>query len=137
MEKVRIVALEDDKNNVVAALHDEKIIDFRKSKLEISDDKPASYSTEISDALIKINGVLQILSGDLFQKLFVIHINNHAIADQNLKRHLVDGFDIRAVIVVHRRVEMSSAVAEHLGFTCVAVRPGRVIVWSQDKLHFR
>ncbi len=61
MEKVRIVALEQDKNNVVAALHKEKIIDLRKSKLEIGDDKPAAYSTEISDALIKVNGALQIL----------------------------------------------------------------------------
>ncbi len=61
MEKVRIVALEEDKNNVVAALHRMGILDLRKSKLETQDDKPASYSTEISDSLIKVNGALQIL----------------------------------------------------------------------------
>ena len=61
MEKVRIVALEEDKTNVVAALHRLGIIDLRKSKLEIADDKPASYSTDISDSLVKVNGALQIL----------------------------------------------------------------------------
>ncbi len=61
MEKVRIVALEEDKSNVVAALHQMGIIDLRKSKLEAMDDRPASYSTEISDSLIKVNGALQIL----------------------------------------------------------------------------
>ncbi len=61
MEKVRIVALEQDKNNVVAALHKEGIIDLRKSKLGIGDDRPAAYSTDVSDALIRVNGALQIL----------------------------------------------------------------------------
>ena len=61
MEKVRIVALEEDKIKVVAALHQMNIIDLRKSKLDATDDKPASYSTEISDSLIKVNGALQIL----------------------------------------------------------------------------
>ncbi len=61
MEKVRILALEQDRNRVVAALHTMGVIDLRKSKLQLGDDKPESYSTDISDALIRINGALQIL----------------------------------------------------------------------------
>ncbi len=61
MEKVRIVALDEDKDDVVTELHKMGIIDLRKSKLEMTDDKPAAYSTEISDSLIKVNGALQIL----------------------------------------------------------------------------
>ncbi|MEM3839303.1 MAG: V-type ATPase 116kDa subunit family protein [Candidatus Micrarchaeaceae archaeon] len=61
MEKIRAIALEEDKAKVVAALHNMNIIELRKSRLDINDDRPAPYSTEISDLLIKVNGALQIL----------------------------------------------------------------------------
>jgi V/A-type H+-transporting ATPase subunit I len=61
MEKVRVIALESDRRRIVSALHGLRIIDLRRSSLAIEDDKPASYSTEISDALIRINGALQVL----------------------------------------------------------------------------
>ena len=62
MQKVRIVSLEHDKPKVVAALHIIGALDLRKSKLELGDDRPAAYSTEISDSLIKVNGAIQMLS---------------------------------------------------------------------------
>ncbi len=61
MQKVRIVSLESDKQAVIAALHAIGAIDLRKSKLEISDDRPAPYSTDVSDALIKVTSALQLL----------------------------------------------------------------------------
>ncbi len=61
MEKIRIVAMDDDRERVVAALHQLSVIDLRKSRLEIPDDRPAVFSTELSDSLIKVNGALQIL----------------------------------------------------------------------------
>ena len=61
MEKVRIIALEGDKEAVVAELHSLGIIDLRKSGLELADDRPAAYSTDLSDSLIRINGALQLI----------------------------------------------------------------------------
>ncbi len=62
MQKVRIVSLEHDKPKVVAALHMLGALDLRKSKLDISDDRPDSHSSELSDSLIKVTGALQMLS---------------------------------------------------------------------------
>ena len=62
MQKIRIVSLEDDKENVIVALHVMGALDLRKSKLNIEDDRPAVYSTEISDSLVKVSGALQLLS---------------------------------------------------------------------------
>ncbi len=62
MQKVRIVSLDGDKPRVVAALHMIGAIDLRKSKLQLSDDKPAEYFTDISDSLIKVGGALELLS---------------------------------------------------------------------------
>ncbi len=61
MQKVRIVSLEEDKARVVAALHHLGAIDLRRSKLTLEDDKPRSDSTAISDALLKVDGALQLL----------------------------------------------------------------------------
>ena len=62
MQKVRIVSLERDRPKVVAALHMLGALDLRKSKLDISDDRPDSRSNELSDSLIKVTGALQMLS---------------------------------------------------------------------------
>lgn len=62
MQKVRIVSLERDRPKVVAALHMLGALDLRKSKLEISDDRPDSRSNELSDSLIKVTGALQMLN---------------------------------------------------------------------------
>ncbi len=61
MQKVRVVSLDRDKGSVVAALHMMGVIDLRKSKLQLGDDRPASHAAEASDALIKVNGALQLL----------------------------------------------------------------------------
>lgn len=61
MQKLRIVSLEQDRESVVAALHILGAIDLRKSKLKLEDDRPPSYSTEVSDSLIKVNGAMQLL----------------------------------------------------------------------------
>jgi V/A-type H+/Na+-transporting ATPase subunit I len=62
MQKIRIVSLEADKGILVAALHTMGVIDLRKSKLELSDDRAASYATDVSDSLIRVNGALQLLT---------------------------------------------------------------------------
>ena len=62
MQKVRIVSLDKDRDVIISKLHKMGVIDLRKSSLNLSDDKPAVYSTEVSDALIKVTGALQILS---------------------------------------------------------------------------
>ncbi len=61
MQKVRIVSLEQDKAKVVAALHMMGAIDLRRSSLQLGDDVPASYSTELSDSLVKIDGAMNDL----------------------------------------------------------------------------
>ena len=73
MQKIRIIALDEAKANVIAALHVMGAIDLRKSKLELSDDKPAPYSTDVSDSLIKVNGALQLLPEE---KIRVKHENH-------------------------------------------------------------
>ena len=74
MQKIRIIALDEAKANVIAALHVMGAIDLRKSKLELSDDKPASYSTDVSDSLIKINGALQLLPVEKTRIKHEIHL---------------------------------------------------------------
>ncbi len=61
MQKLRIISLEGDKDSVVAALHIMGAIDLRKSKLELEDERPPAYATDVSDSLIKVNGALQLL----------------------------------------------------------------------------
>ncbi len=80
MQKVRIVSLDSDKQAVTAALHAIGAIDLRKSKLEISDDRPASNSTDISDALIKVTAALQLLEKRTVQS--EKHIPAESLVDQ-------------------------------------------------------
>ena len=61
MKKVRIVFLSKKKQEVVAELHDLGIMDFRKSKLELSDDQPQEHFAELSDLLIKYEGAIRLL----------------------------------------------------------------------------
>ncbi|MDE1851951.1 MAG: hypothetical protein KGH69_04675 [Candidatus Micrarchaeota archaeon] len=61
MQKVRIVAIDHDKGNVIAELHRLRIIDLRKSRLSLEDDKPLQESQGIAEMLIRVNGALQIL----------------------------------------------------------------------------
>lgn len=61
MQKVRIIALDESKDDVVAALHRMDALEIRKSKLELPDDTQQEYTTTVSDLLIRVNGALQLL----------------------------------------------------------------------------
>ncbi len=52
--------LEDERENVVAFLHKQGVVDLRRSKLELGEVQSQTLP-EISNALIKVNGALQLL----------------------------------------------------------------------------
>lgn len=68
MQKVRIICLETDKGSVVAALHKLGMLELKKSSLEIKDDMPQEYSSEISEMLIKTDGAIQFLKPQPLKK---------------------------------------------------------------------
>lgn len=60
MQKVRMLFLDQEREQIVAFLHKEGLIDFRRSKLELQDAQNLS-TPEISNALIKVNGAILLL----------------------------------------------------------------------------
>ena len=61
MKRIRIICLEDDREDVVASLHRLGTLDLRKSELNLSDAAPSESSSTISDLLIKFEGAIQPL----------------------------------------------------------------------------
>jgi len=61
MQKVRIIALQPYKYNLISALHKLGVIDIRKSKLNLEDDKTIEKINLISERIIKITAALSIL----------------------------------------------------------------------------
>lgn len=62
MQKIRIVCLYNDKQEVTAALHRLGVVDLRKSKLDIAEDTHPAYFTELSDMAIKVEGAVNVLA---------------------------------------------------------------------------
>ncbi|HVA82694.1 MAG TPA: V-type ATPase 116kDa subunit family protein, partial [Candidatus Aquilonibacter sp.] len=60
MQKVRMLFLDQERDGVVAFLHKQGILDLRRSKLELGEVQ-STVATEISNSLIRVNGVLQLL----------------------------------------------------------------------------
>ena len=61
MKRIRIICLEDEREDVVAALHRLGSLDLRKSELNLGDAAPPENSPAISDLLIKFEGAIQSL----------------------------------------------------------------------------
>ncbi len=61
MQKIRVVALQSDKYEVVRMLHSEKVIDVRKSKSELADDSALDTLPRISELLVKFKSAESIL----------------------------------------------------------------------------
>ncbi len=62
MAKIRVISIDASKAAVVAALHAIGAIDLRKSSLNLGDDRPADNAADLSDALIRVSGALQLLA---------------------------------------------------------------------------
>jgi len=60
MQKLRMLFLESERERMVAYLHKLGLVDLRRSKLELSEVQSATLP-EISNALIHVNGALQLL----------------------------------------------------------------------------
>ncbi len=61
MEKIRIIGLQSQKDRLVRELHRLGVIDIRKSKLEMQDDKPGDALPEISELLVRYHSAQVIL----------------------------------------------------------------------------
>ena len=61
MQKVRIICRRDVRDRLVSGLHSLGLIDLRKSELEMQDDEPSADYTKLSEALIRVDGALDIL----------------------------------------------------------------------------
>ncbi|MGC8651814.1 MAG: V-type ATP synthase subunit I [Candidatus Micrarchaeia archaeon] len=68
MEKVRIVALEDERYKVIAALHNVGVIDIRKGSADLPDDSPSNDFPVLSDLLVKYSGAEHMLESGLGRK---------------------------------------------------------------------
>ena len=62
MQKVRIICLDSDKKNAVAALHKLGMLDLRKSSLELDDEAAGLELSEIQDSIINIEGAINALA---------------------------------------------------------------------------
>lgn len=61
MQKVRIIALNEVKYELIKSLHDLGVIEIRKSSLELSEDKALDQFPDISKRLVRFQGALAIL----------------------------------------------------------------------------
>ncbi len=61
MQKVRIIALDEVKYELISRSHDLGVIDIRKSGLALSDDRALDQFPEISTRLIKFESALALL----------------------------------------------------------------------------
>ena len=61
MQKVRIICLNSDKKEVVAALHRMGMLDLRKSALSLENDSPEGSLSTLSDSILSIEGAMNIL----------------------------------------------------------------------------
>ena len=61
MQKIRVLALESDKQSLVSALHKLGVVEFRKVNIDLQDSGSDPAATTVSEKLIRINGILQIL----------------------------------------------------------------------------
>ena len=61
MQKIRVLALESDKHSLVSALHKLGVVEFRKVNVDLQDSGSDPAATTVSEKLIRINGILQIL----------------------------------------------------------------------------
>jgi V/A-type H+/Na+-transporting ATPase subunit I len=61
MQKVRIIALDEVKYELIKALHNLGVLDIRRSALQLSDDKALDQFPDISTRLIKFEGALALL----------------------------------------------------------------------------
>ena len=62
MYKIRIIALHSDKYNIIKQLHQDAVIDIRKSKRNALDDIPLENMPQLSEFLIKFKSAEAILS---------------------------------------------------------------------------
>ena len=61
MQKVRIICLDSDKKNAVAALHRLGMLDLRKSSLPLEEETAGQEFSEISDSIMSIEGAMNAL----------------------------------------------------------------------------
>ena len=61
MQKIRIIALDSDMHGITSALQSMGIIDLRKSKVSIDDNKPSEQAAALSELLIRFEGALHLL----------------------------------------------------------------------------
>jgi V/A-type H+/Na+-transporting ATPase subunit I len=62
MQKIRIIAIDSLKYEIIKVLHDLGVIEIRKSALELTDDKALDQFPDISTRLIKFEGALSLLT---------------------------------------------------------------------------
>ncbi len=65
MQKVRIISLQSTKYELVKALHNEGVLDVRKSKKEMGDDAPLAHLPRISELLVKFKSAESVLKGKI------------------------------------------------------------------------
>ena len=135
MQKVRIVSLEQDKPKVVAALHIMGAVDLRKSSLELWDDRPAAYSTEVSDSLIKVNGAIQMLTAQNVGHERHLPVNQ-LIADVKKAKVLSEIYDLGNERKLIDDDQKAIDYAEHIAISLSGIRIdfGRI---KSDYLNYR
>ncbi|MGI0100904.1 MAG: V-type ATP synthase subunit I [Candidatus Micrarchaeaceae archaeon] len=77
MQKIRIIALDHVKYDIIRKLHELGVIEIRKSGLELTDDKALNQFPDISARLIKFEGALALLKEPADQKTHVDFRRKH------------------------------------------------------------
>lgn len=74
MQKIRIVGLQSQKGRIIKELHRLGVIEIRKSKLEMEDDRPSELLPEISELVVRYNSALAILGKYLRKDNAGVHV---------------------------------------------------------------
>lgn len=61
MQKVRMIVLAKERDNIVRFLHQKGLVELTRSKLSLQDDLPSEELKILSDLLIKVNGAVALL----------------------------------------------------------------------------
>ncbi|MGC8671627.1 MAG: V-type ATP synthase subunit I [Candidatus Micrarchaeia archaeon] len=133
MQKVRAIFLAEDKKKVIDSLHEIGIIDFRKSKLQLVDDTPLPYYSEIYELLVKFEGALRLLPKQKprqkFEKLELEELLNQA---RNLKEvdEIYELAEKKKVLEQEYKA-LSYAYYVAKGFSCLKVNLSKIAEEAQ------
>jgi len=130
MEKIRIVFLESSKEKVIAALHKIGTIDFRKSSLELIEDQPLKFQSQIAEQLIRLEGALALMhkpEKPIFKKIKHMPIEKLLKTAAHIKQaDILYSMDAKLHALDEEAKQLEYAIYVAKGLACINIDLGKL-----------